>query len=258
MFDFQKNLQRSFYIGWTLAVNDVKGRYRRSLIGPFWLTISMAVLISIIGIVFGSIFQSPMQRFLPFLAVGFIFWAFISGMITESCNALTEASGLIKQISIPPFVFIVRVAIRNLLVMLHHLIIIPPVFIYFGVEINIYIFLFLPGLIFLTLSLIPLLVLCSLVCARYRDVTQIIINLVQVAFYLTPIIWMPELLPERVGNSLLNFNIFFHFMELVRSPLLGDPIDSISWLVILCFTLVSLAMALFLYFKFRFRIAFWV
>src|SRR5690606_38293826 len=86
-------------LGW----QDVRQRYRRSVLGPFWLTISMGIMIFTIGVVFGHIFKTPMQEFLPFLAIGLILWGFISSVITEGCMGFIAAEGIIKQLPIPLF-----------------------------------------------------------------------------------------------------------------------------------------------------------
>src|SRR6476620_2056681 len=91
-------------LGW----QDVRQRYRRSAVGPFWLTISMGVMIGTIGLVFGQIFNSPMKDFLPFLAAGMILWSFISTCVLEGCTSLIAAESIIKQLPIPLFVHILR------------------------------------------------------------------------------------------------------------------------------------------------------
>ena len=98
--DILSALKRFSLIG-TLGWQDVRQRYRRSSIGAFWLTISMGVMIGTIGIVFGQIFKSPMNEFLPFLSVGLILWGFISTVITEGCSGFIAGEAVIKQLPIP-------------------------------------------------------------------------------------------------------------------------------------------------------------
>jgi hypothetical protein len=89
-------------LGW----QDIRQRYRRSAIGPFWLTISMGVLIGSIGLVFGNIFRSPLDKFLPFLTIGIVFWNFITNVVSEGCTAFILSEGIIKQMPMPLFVHI--------------------------------------------------------------------------------------------------------------------------------------------------------
>ena len=98
--------------------------------------------------------------------------------------------------------------------------------------------------------------LLGLVSARFRDVPQIVASVVQIAFFLTPIIWKPELLPERA--LLLDLNPFFHFVEVVRAPLLGQMPGLTSWLATLGVTLGGWLVTLAMYRRFHWRIPYWV
>src|SRR3546814_14557644 len=110
--DVAKTTKRYTLVG-MLGWQDVRQRYRRSALGPFWLTISMGVMIATIGVVFGSIFKTPMVEFFPFLSLGLILWTYISTIITEGCAGFIVAEGVIKQLALPLPVHIARVVWRN-------------------------------------------------------------------------------------------------------------------------------------------------
>ena len=241
-------------LGW----QDIKQRYRRSKVGPFWITISMGVLIASIGIVFGQIFNSPMKEYLPFLAAGIIFWAFISGVINDGCLGFVAAEGMIKQIPIPLFVHIVRIVWRNVLILLHNLVILPVVMLVLGVPITLHIFLAVPGIALVLVNLTWIALLLGVVCTRFRDMPNIIASILQVAFYLTPIIWMPNLLPERAGTMLLDINPFYHLLEIIRLPFLGQLPNSISWLFALGMAVVGWTITLKVFGRYQHRIAYWL
>lgn len=241
-------------LGW----QDIKQRYRRSKVGPFWLTISMGVLIASVGIVFGQIFNSPMKEYLPFLAAGIIFWAFISAVINDGCLGFVAAEGMIKQLPIPLFVHIVRIVWRNVLILLHNLVILPVVMLVLGVPITLHIFLALPGIALVLINLTWIALLLGVVCTRFRDMPNIIASILQVAFYLTPIIWMPNLLPERAGTMLLDINPLYHLLEIIRLPFLGQLPNSISWLFALGMAVVGWTITLKVFGRYQHRIAYWL
>ena len=247
-------LQLVSILGW----NDIRTRYRRSKIGPFWLTISMGVMIASIGLVFGQIFKTPMDEYLPFLAAGIILWAFITGAINEGCTGFIDAQGMIKQLPIPLFVYVLRVLWRNLLILGHNILILPLVFLVMGKGLTPMMLLVIPGLVLVLFCLCWLMLLFAIICARYRDLPQIIASLVQVVFYLTPIIWMPTLLPNRVGTTFLQLNPFYHLIELIRAPFLGGIPSLTSWLVILTISLVGWSFTLLFFSRFRHRVAYWL
>lgn len=241
-------------LGW----QDVKQRYRRSALGPFWLTVSMGVMIGTIGIVFGQIFDTPMRDFLPFLAAGMILWAYISSVVTEGCTVFVSAESIIKQLPIPLFVHIMRMTWRNTLILAHNIVILPIVLIFVGKSISPLIFLSIPGFIFLTINLMWLSLLLGIICARYRDLPQIIASILQVAFYLTPIMWLPSLLPKRAGLYLLDLNPIYHVIEVVRAPLLGNLPTMTNWTVTVVLCVTGWLVTLFVYGRYRMRIAYWL
>lgn len=246
------------FVAFTLALQDLRGRYRRSTLGPFWLTVSMGVMISTIGLVFGQIFNTQMDSFLPFLATGIILWAFITGTISEGCTAFISAEGIIKQLRLPLFVHVFRVLLRNLLILAHNILILPLVMLVMGKGIHLEAMLAIPGLFLVSLCLSWMALLLAMLCARYRDLPQIVASVLQVAFYLTPIIWLPALLPDRMSATFLQLNPFYHLLELVRAPLLGVVPGFTSWLVVLVMSVIGWGFTLLIFSRLRHRVAYWL
>ena len=241
-------------LGW----QDVRQRYRRSALGPFWLTISMAIMIGTMGIVFGQIFKAPLTEFLPFLSVGTILWSFISSIVSEGCTGFIAAEGIVKQLPIPLFVHILRMIWRNILILGHNIVIFPLVLLAVGKPLGLVAFISIPGFILLVVNLTWIALILGVICSRYRDLPQIVGSIIQVVFYLTPIMWMPNLLPDRAGLYLLDLNPAFHLLEIVRSPLLGQLPTMTNWVVSLSLALIGWAMALTIYGRYKRRIAYWL
>jgi ABC-type polysaccharide/polyol phosphate export permease len=241
-------------LGW----QDVRARYRRSALGPFWITLSMGIIIGTIGIVFGQIFKSPMHEFLPFLTIGLILWGFINAVITEGATGFISADHIIKQLPIPMFVHIMRMIWRNLLILLHNLVIFPIVLLVFGKSLGWVALLSIPGLALGILNLSWMALLLAIVCARYRDLPQMVTNVLQVLFYLTPVMWMPKLLPPDAALYLLDFNPVYHLIEITRAPLLGVAPSATNWVIAGALAVVGWIVALFVFGRYRRRIAYWL
>lgn len=249
---------RRYYLVGMLGWQDVRQRYRRSALGPFWLTISMGVMIGTIGVVFGQIFNSPMAEYLPFLAAGMILWGFISSVITEGCTGFIAAEGIIKQLPIPLFVHILRIIWRNLLILAHNIVIFPLVLLAVSKPLSWVAFISIPGLLLVIVNLTWIALILGVLCARYRDLPQIIGSILQILFYLTPIMWMPNLLPERTGLYLLDSNPVYHLLQIIRSPLLGQLPTTTNWEVSLGLALIGWGMAVAVYGRYKRRIAYWL
>lgn len=241
-------------LGW----QDIRQRYRRSSLGPFWLTMSMGVLIAALGLIFGTIFETPMNELLPFLTIGLILWTLISTSLNEGCTGFTAAEAIIKQISLPLFSHILRVLWRNLVIFAHNLIIFPLVLLVYWEPLSTTAILAIVGLVLLMINLSWMALLLSVICTRYRDVPQIVASLLQVFFYLTPIIWMPGLLSKRSNMFLLDANPFFHLIEIVRAPLLGTLPSALNWQVGIVLAVVGWGSTTLFYGRFRSRIAYWL
>lgn len=255
--DIAKALRRYQLVG-MLGWQDVRQRYRRSALGPFWLTISMGIMIGTIGVVFGEIFRVPLTYFLPFLAAGMIFWSFISSVVLEGCEGFIAADGIIKQLPIPLFVHIQRMVWRNVLILAHNIMIFPLVLLTVGRALDWAALVAVPGFLLLVANLTWVALLLGVFCARYRDLPQIVASALQVLFYLTPIMWMPTSLPERSAAILLGLNPVYHLLSVVRTPLLGKLPSALDWTVSLVVCACGWLFALFVYGRYKRRIAYWL
>lgn len=249
---------KSFHVIRVMGGQDIRQRYKRSRLGPFWITISMAVMITTMGLVFGNLFKTPLHDFLPYLTLGLIIWGFLSSCITEGCDALISAEGIIKQLPVPLHVHVLRVVWKNFIIFLHNIVIFPLVLLAVGKGLNWHIFLAVPGFILLALNVSWLLMVMALICARFRDMTQIILSIMQVIFYLTPVIWMPQLLTHKIGTVLLNLNPFYHLIDVVRSPFLGQVPSITTYSVTAVMAVVGIVFSTLMTSKFKYRVPYWV
>ena len=241
-----------------LARSDIRRRYRRSTLGPFWITLSTAIMIATIGLIFGRLFKSNSSDFLPFIAVGLILWGYISSVVNESCSVFPSSEAVIRQLPLPLFIHVERMIFRNLIIFLHNIIIFPLICLFVGKPINVISVLSVLGLLIVTINLAWLSLLLGIVCARYRDLTQIVGSVLQIAFYVTLIIWMPRLLEARGAAVFLDANPLYHLMEIVRAPLLGQSPTLMNWSVSIVLLIVGWSVTVVLYNKYKKRIAYWL
>lgn len=240
----------------TMGVQDIRQRYRRSVIGPFWLTISMGVMVAALGLLYGTIFGQEIEDYLPYLAAGFVCWGLISSLILDGTRTFITNEGLIKQLSAPLSIYVYTVVWSNLIVFLHNVWIVFLVMLWFGKAPDWSMLLAVPAVGILLVNGVWLGLLLGLFSARFRDIPQLIASIVQVMFFLTPIIWRPEMLPGRA--LVLDLNPFYYLIELVRAPLLGTVPSTQILVGVSLITIVGWAVTMIFYTTYRWRLAYWV
>lgn len=239
-----------------MAMQDIKMRYRGSLLGPFWLTISMVIMIAAMGLIYARLFNMEITRYLPFLTVGLVVWNFVSTVIIEGCQTFLSAQNIITQVRMPFSVHAWRTVYRNLIVLAHNMVIVPLVLVIFSVPVNWSVIIIVPALAILTINGIWVSILLGMISARYRDVPPIVISFVQVIFFVTPIFWPPEAM--GIWMQALPINPLFAAVDVVRAPLLGSAPLTYSWPVLLIVTVIGCIGTFGLFAKFRRRIAYWI
>jgi lipopolysaccharide transport system permease protein len=239
-------------LGW----NDILQRYRRSLLGPFWLTVSMAIMVVALGVLYAQIFRVPIDDFLPFLCVGLLVWNFLSSFLVEGGALFTGAESYIKQVRLPYSVYVYRSAWSKLVIFAHNCVIYFGVLLYFQRWPGIVVLLSIPGLLLVLVNGALASLCIGMISARFRDVPQLVTSIVQIVFFVTPIMWKPELLQSHRG--VVEFNPFFHLIDVVRAPLLGTMPSGHSYLAVLLITLINIAISGALFARFRSRISYWI
>lgn len=239
-----------------LAWQDIKLRYRRSKIGPLWITLSMAIFCLTLGVVYSRLLKIEIDEYLPFLSISFVVWGLISSLLGEFPNLYVDNAAYIKDIRINPFTILFRVVARNVLIFSHNALIIIGIYIYFDRWPGTTFFLVIPGLLLVLLNLIAVGVSLSIIGARFRDVAPINLSLIQVLFFISPIMWFPRLVSS--DSWILIANPIAYFLDLIRSPLLGTAPSLLSWGVAIATLIVFSSIGALLYRAKNRRIPFWV
>lgn len=242
---------------WTmLGWNDIRQRYRRSVLGPFWITLSMAIFIVLLGVIYSKLFHMDIATYLPYLTVGFILWGFISTNTIESCTAFQANERIIRQIRLPYSIYVLHTVWRNFIVFLHTIVIFIPVAVIFSVKPGLVSLLAIPGLLLLYINQIWIGLVLAIVSTRYRDVLQLVTTAVQIAVFVTPIMWPVTMLKDAAYIAYLN--PFFHLIDIVRAPMLGTPPLLMSWVAAVAFAIIGWVVAILLLRRAALRLVFWL
>lgn len=255
----KNNLIKAFQLGSMLGWQDVRQAYRRSSMGPFWITAGMAVQIATMGLVFALIFKTNIQEYLPFLATSIIIWGFISTTINEGCQSFIMGEAIIKQLNLPLILHTFRTIWKNLINLAHNIVILPIVFLAVWYSSSWTVISVVFGLAILILNLTWMALLLGILSVRYRDMPPIVNSLLTITFYLTPVMWYPSLIGNnQTAHFLLGLNPFYHLIQIVRLPILGQWPTLENWGLSILFAIVGLAFSAVIFKKFRTKIAYWV
>ena len=246
-------------LGW----QDIKQRYRRSTLGPLWITIATGVMAAALGLLYSLLFQIDWREFLPHVTVGFIVWGFISGCVKEGSTIFIDNEGLIKQLPSALSVHVYRVVWRQLLFFAHNLVIWLILVFILDIPLNWESLLAIPALLLLVLNGVWVAMFFGIVATRFRDVAPLLDALIQLAFYVTPIVWTTRTLEQQGGEvaeqaRIVEINPLFHYLEIVRAPMLGNHVEFYHWAIVLGCTVVGLGLTLLAMRQWRFRVSYWV
>ena len=245
---------------WRLALHwawmDTKLKYRRSVIGPLWITISVGATILGMGVVFSTLWGLPLGDFLPYICTGMITWGLITSLINEGAVVFINSENLLTQINLSATTCVLRMVFRQFIVFMHNILIFLLVVLVFGVDLSPATSLAALGLLLYLLTGIWFGILFGMICARFRDVPQVLTNLVQLIFFITPIFWKPEMIGERV--FITTYNPLFQFLEIVRQPLLGHYPSATNWGVVATITVLGITTTWLFHRHFFKRLKYWL
>jgi ABC-type polysaccharide/polyol phosphate export permease len=250
-----RDLRNSFQrlgLAWSLATHDIASRYRGSVLGPFWITLSMGLMVLGIGFLYASLFNAPIEQFLPYVAFGIVFFGVMTGIVNEGCDTFVQASGILSQTSLPMLTFVWRTVFRNLINLAHHMVIVVGMLAVFGHWKTADPLLALLGVMLMLVNASWASLLAGIASARYRDIPQIVVSVMQFAIFMTPVFW----LPDRFGKhqAFLDFNPFYHLLHAVRGPLLGQPVAAHTYVVLVTMAVVGWLTAFLIFARTRRRI----
>jgi lipopolysaccharide transport system permease protein len=240
-----------------LGVNDLRHRYARSRFGQLWLTVSNSFMIGAMATLWGILWKQPLAEMLPFFGVGIIMWNFMSQVLNECTTILVEHARLYLNQKMNFSVSIYSVIYKNTMILGHNLVIIVVLILAFGVPINWYLLQIVPalGLTWITMGWLGYLV--AMICVRYRDVIQLISTWLLVFFLLSPVMWRPNFLPSGY-HFLVFYNPLAQFLELLRSPFLGQPVTTYTWIISSVIALCGGLLSLPAIGRYRQRVIFWM
>jgi len=246
----------NYQFWWRFGLLDVKLRYRRTLLGPFWLTLSFGVSVAALTLVYSMLFKVTAGTYFTYLIVGLAVWGLISTLLIDGCKTFVQDTRLILQQPLPILAHALRSVVSTFLVFAHNLVIVAIAVAVSGVGVSWLTLLAIPAIAVILVNGVWVALLLGLLCARFRDLPQLVALLVNLAFLVTPVFWYKHMLAGRA--LFVDVNPLYAFLEIVRSPLLGQlPPSTSVWLVLVA-TLGGWLLTFLVALRFQPRLTYWL
>jgi len=248
---------RHWRVSHLIGVRDLRHRYARSKLGQLWLTLSTAIMIGALGAVWSLLFKQPLHEMMPFIGVGLIIWNYLSQVLIDCTSIFVSQGNLYRNQKMNFSVSIYSVIYKNTIMLAHSLIIIVVLIVAFDVPVNWYLLQIVPAFGLTWVGMVWFGYLIAMTCVRYRDIIQVITTWLSVLFYITPVMWKPDFLPRQY-HWIIEVNPLAQFLEILRNPLLGQPVSSYAWLSTTVIALGGCLIALVVIGRYQRRIIFWM
>jgi ABC-type polysaccharide/polyol phosphate export permease len=240
-----------------LGIRELRHRYARSKLGQFWLMLSSGIMIGVLGGTWSLLWHQPLRELLPFLGTGLIVWTYLSQVLIDCTAVFVTHGNLYRNQKMNFAVSIYSVLYRNTLVLAHSLVIVVILIVLFGVPVNWYQLQIIPAFALTCITMLWTGYLVAMICVRYRDIVQVITTWLTVLFFVMPIMWKPEFLPEQY-RFIINLNPLAQILEMLRNPLLGEPVGAYTWLSTATVAFGGGLFALAVIGRYHRRIVFWM
>lgn len=212
---------KNWRVWFHLGMADIRNKFARSLVGPIWIVLNLALWVGGIGVIYAALFQQETQQFLPFLTIGFVVWGFLTQTITDGGNAFVFAEGYIKQFIYPKQIYVLRVLVNATVPLLIGTAIFFVVMLLFNNPLHFGMLWAMPGFVLLLLVAYFHASIMAYASVRFRDLPHGMTSLLQVLFFVTPVFFPVKILKERGLDFIYQLNPLYYLIEAVRYPMIN-------------------------------------
>lgn len=242
-----------------LAISKLRVRFIRTALGPLWEIIGTMVFLIFITIIWSNLWARPFWEFFAFLYSGYVVWKIMSTTITESTFLFSELyANALRNMQCDPMSFCLANSLKNILILFLNLpllflvIILNGSLTFTGICLLI---LYLP-LFFISASCVSFIV--GVICLKFRDLQYSIVVMMQLLFFITPVIWDAKQISEKHRFFLIETNPFYHYVEFFRSALSTGTVTYLNALMLLIVATLLLIVTYILYKNVRYKLVFWI
>ena len=241
-----------------MAWLDVKRRYQRTTLGPFWNSATLTLYTVAVGTVGAGLFHQDFYQYLPYLISGMIVWTLVSTIILESCTLFVSGHALLRNVRFEYSILAYALVWRNSIFFIHNFLVYLVIALLLKPQlIGFTALLAIPGLFIVLLNGVWIALLAGMFCLRFRDVQQLVQTAIQILMLITPIFWRADDLSGARLFIFVQMNPVYRLIDIVRAPLLGVVPSAASYVAALAITAVGWFLAFLMFRYFRKRISYW-
>ncbi|HJT77709.1 MAG TPA: ABC transporter permease [Gemmataceae bacterium] len=237
---------RCRYFWLSLVKMDLRTRYRGSLLGLGWSLLQPLMMTVILCAAFHRIFQVDINSFGPFLMTGLALWNFVLNATLTGCQCFRQAESYIRQYPAPLAIYPLRTALGlgfHFLLALAVALLLAVFLI--GVHHPLALLSLVPSTVLILVLGWSLALLAGLMNVHFPDTSHLTEVFFQGLFYLTPVMYPPELLEKHPRLlALMNHNPLVFFLDLLRQPILYGhvaPLESFAGAAVTVAAVASVA-----------------
>jgi ABC-type polysaccharide/polyol phosphate export permease len=256
LLDIVDGLKRAdlwIFLGW----HDVRQRYRRSSLGPLWITLATLVMVGGMTLLYAGLFRQELKSFLPLVASGVVIWGLMAGCINDGTNVFITSAATIKQVPAPLTIHVFRLVWNQVIYFLHNFVVVILALFITGTPFTTATIFFVPAILLLIANLSWMTLLLGTISARFRDVPLIVQSFITALFMMTPVLWQPSFLPPA-RQWVAFLNPFTYLVEIVRLPLLGTAPSLRNWCIVAVLAITGWLFTAWVYGRSRKKIAYWI
>lgn len=241
-----------------MAGLDIAASFRRTGLGTLWVTLGLALVVGALGLFFGTVLQQlvpPYAVYVPFVASGMIAWSLIAGMLHATANQTWQFMAQLRHTALPLPATVLRLMLRQLLILAQNIAVALAAQWLLLDTVTVRPIALLGGIALLAANLGWMALAIGLLCARFRDLPQLIAWMLHLAFFLTPILWPTYFLGRYTW--LADINPFYQLVVLVREPILGNAVGLENWAGSILLLLFGSLFTWLLYKRLSWRLPYW-
>ncbi len=209
------------------AITDLKIRYRNSVLGILWSVIEPLLLLGVLFFVFSTMFKFEIENFPIYLLSGIVTWNFFKNGTSIALSSLTNRSSLITQIYFPRSIPALSAAVTAFIMLLTELVVLGIFMVVLGFIPPLTIIYLMPVFLLAFFLIVGISLPLSVLNVKYKDVEFIWGVIIQAGFFLTPIFYQFDMMPEPIQN-ILQFSPMVQIVTMVHHVVLYGTLPTIN------------------------------